>query len=202
MTLLQIKESSKLTNPQTKGNQWQNSKQNSALQAETLLHCLQATLPPANSTTVCALSGSNLMLLEELVSLKTEHKKYTCIFLVCEGILFLFFCCWWILFVLLSSTPLKSPFVKKSSINSSCINMLQFRTYRDCEIRHTACKCVFSRIFYAIKVIFLFTSLGVYNQLSLFAASCSYFCSDPQEMVLQLLKSLFAAIHQQSNRTG
>lgn len=124
MTLLQIKESSKLTNPQTKGNQWQNSKQNSALQSETPLHCLQATLPPANSTTVCALSGSNLMLLEELVSLKTEHKKYTCIFLVCEGILFLFFCCWWILFVLLSSTPLKSPFVKKSSINSSCINML------------------------------------------------------------------------------
>lgn len=75
MTLLQIKESSKLTNPQTKGNQWQNSKQNSALQSETPLHCLQATLPPANSTTVCALSGSNLMLLEELVSLKTEHTR-------------------------------------------------------------------------------------------------------------------------------
>lgn len=52
------------------------------------------------------------------------------------------------------------------------------------------CKCVFSRISCAIEVVGLFASLDIYNQLLLFAASCIWFCSDPQEMVLQLLKSL------------
>lgn len=56
MPLLQIKKCDKVAECQVKGNQWQNSKQNSALQSET------GTLPPANSAVVLALSGNNLLL--------------------------------------------------------------------------------------------------------------------------------------------
>lgn len=56
MPLLQIKKCDKVAKCQVKGNQWQNRKQNSALQSET------DTLSPANSAVVLALSGSDLML--------------------------------------------------------------------------------------------------------------------------------------------
>lgn len=56
MSLFQMKKCSKVTfPPQVKGNQWQSSEQNSALQSET------TTLPPANTIVVLALPRSKML---------------------------------------------------------------------------------------------------------------------------------------------
>lgn len=76
-------------------------------------------------------------------------------------------------------------------MSSSCIPVLQFRKHRERETECTVCAYLME---YSVLLLWSFCLLHrmFTNLLSLFAACCSYLCSDPQEMVLQLPTSLSA----------
>lgn len=125
-----------------------------------LVHCLQQTvlLSLHSVGTICCSGGASIF--------KNRTKKNMQWHFLWENFVLGWVCClgFWG-----SSMPLNSPLVKKSSMNSSYICVLQFRKYREHETERTVCMYL---IEYSVLLKWSFYLLHwmFTNLLSLFAA--------------------------------